>query len=134
VKGDTIIGNDVWIGQNTCILPGVHIGDGVIVGVNSVVGSDIEPYSIVAGNPARLIRKRFDDELISLLLDVKWWDLPVEQMNELIPILSCDDLEKTKIDLKKMINNYVQYGNMISLQDRTSILRLDDILVRELWI
>lgn len=103
VKGDTVIGNDVWIGQNTTILPGVHIRDGVIIGANSVVGSDIEPYSIVAGNPARLIRKRFDDELVSLLLEVKWWDLPIEQINQLIPILSCNDLEKTKINLKKLI-------------------------------
>lgn len=103
VKGDTVIGNDVWVGQNATILPGVHIGDGVIIGSNSVVGSDIEPYSIVVGNPARLIRKRFDDELILLLLEVKWWDLPIEQINQLIPILSCDDLEKTKIDLKRLI-------------------------------
>ncbi len=103
LKGDTIIGNDVWIGQNTTILPGVNIGDGVIIGANSVVGSDIEPYSVVVGNPARLIRKRFDDELISLLLKVTWWNLPVDQINQLIPILSCDDLEKTKIHLKRMI-------------------------------
>jgi virginiamycin A acetyltransferase len=68
LKGDTIIGNDVWIGQNATILPGVHIGDGAIIGANSVVGSDVEAYTIVAGNPARLIRKRFDDELTSLLL------------------------------------------------------------------
>jgi len=103
VKGDTVIGNDVWIGQNTTILPGVHIGDGVIIGANSVVGSDIEPYSIVAGNPARLIRKRFDNELISLLLKVRWWDLPIDEINKLIPILSCDDLEKTKIVLEKLV-------------------------------
>jgi virginiamycin A acetyltransferase len=104
VKGNTVIGNDVWIGQNTTILPGVNIGDGVIIGANSVVGSDIEPYSIVAGNPARLIRKKFDDELISLLLEVKWWNLPIEEINQLIAVLSCEDLEKTKIDLKKMTN------------------------------
>ncbi len=103
VKGDTIIGNDVWIGQNTTILPGVHIGDGVIIGANSVVGSDIEPYSIVAGNPARLVRKRFDDELVLLLLEVKWWNLPNEQINQLIPILSCDDLAKVKNFLKELM-------------------------------
>ena len=103
IKGDTVIGNDVWIGQNTTILPGVQIGDGVIIGANSTVGSNIEPYSVVAGNPARLIRKRFDDELIALLLKVKWWDLPIEEINQFIPILSCDDLEKTKVELKKLI-------------------------------
>ncbi len=67
-KGDTVIGNDVWIGQNAVILPGVHIGDGAIIGASSVVGSDVQPYSIVAGNPAKQIRKRFDDEFIALLL------------------------------------------------------------------
>ena len=62
LKGDTVIGNDVWIGQNAVILPGVHIGDGAIIGANSVVGSNVEPYTIVAGNPANELRKRFDDE------------------------------------------------------------------------
>ena len=66
-KGDTIIGNDVWIGQNVTFLPGVHVGDGCIIGANSVVASDIPPYSVVVGNPARIIRKRFDDEMIGLL-------------------------------------------------------------------
>ena len=66
IKGDTIIGNDVWIGQNATILPGVHIGDGAIIGANSVVGSNVDPYTIVVGNPAKTIRKRFDDELIDL--------------------------------------------------------------------
>ena len=68
LKGDTVIGNDVWIGQNAVILPGVHIGDGAIIGASSVVGRDVEPYTIVVGNPARPVRKRFDDELTALLL------------------------------------------------------------------
>lgn len=105
VKGDTIIGNDVWIGQNATVLPGVHIGDGAIIGANSVVGSDVAPYSIVVGNPARLIRKRFDDDLIALLLEVKWWNLPIEQINQFIPVLSCDDLEKVKGELEKLKND-----------------------------
>ena len=66
-KGDTIVGNDVWIGQNATILPGVHVGDGVVIGAKSVVGRNIEPYTIVVGNPAKPVRKRFDDELIALL-------------------------------------------------------------------
>lgn len=103
LKGDTIIGNDVWIGQNVTILPGVHIGDGVIIGANSVVGKNIEPYSVVVGNPAQLIRKRFDNELISLLLAFRWWDLPIEQINELIPVLSCDEPDKVKTALKNRI-------------------------------
>ena len=85
-KGDTVIGNDVWIGQNATILPGVHIGDGAIIGANSVVASDVEPYSIVVGNPVKLIRYRFDGELTSLLLKFKWWDKPVEEINALIPM------------------------------------------------
>lgn len=67
-----MVGNDVWIGQDATILPGVKIGDGAIVGAHSVVGSDVEPYVIVAGNPARQKRKRFDQELIELLLELQW--------------------------------------------------------------
>lgn len=63
-----MIGNDVWIGQNATILPGVHIGDGAIIGANAIVGSDVAPYSVVVGNPAKEIKKRFDEEFISLLL------------------------------------------------------------------
>ena len=96
LKGDTVIGNDVWIGQNAVILPGVHIGDGAILGANSVVGHDVEPYSIVAGNPAKLLRKRFDEELIALLLEWKWWDRKIEEIEQLIPLLSCSDFETVK--------------------------------------
>ena len=101
IKGDTVIGNDVWIGQDAVILPGVHVGDGAIIGACSVVGSDIDPYSIVVGDPAKLLRKRFDDELIDLLLRFKWWDRSVDEINELIPILTCSDLEKVRKELKK---------------------------------
>ena len=106
LKGDTVVGNDVWIGQNATILPGVKIGDGAIIGANSTVGSNVAPYTIVAGNPARLIRKRFDDELIEILEKVKWWNLPISEINELIPLLSCSDLQKVKTELKiKFLNN-----------------------------
>ena len=100
LKGDTVIGNDVWIGQNAVILPGVHIGDGVIIGANSVVGKDVEPYTIVIGNPAQVLRKRFDNELINLLLAFKWWDKEIEEINALIPLLTCSDLEKVKRELR----------------------------------
>ena len=99
LKGDTVIGNDVWIGQNAVILPGVHVGDGAIIGANSVVGSDVGPYTIVAGNPAKALRKRFDDELVDLLLAFRWWDREIEEINALIPILTCSDLEKAKREL-----------------------------------
>ena len=99
-KGDTVIGNDVWIGQNAVILPGVHIGDGAIIGANSVVGCHVAPYTIVVGNPAKALRKRFDDELIDLLLRFKWWDKSVEEINRLIPLLTCSDLEKVREALR----------------------------------
>ena len=103
LKGDTIIGNDVWIGQNVTILPGVHIGDGAIIGLNSVVGSDIAPYTIVAGNPAKVIRKRFDNQLIKLLLKLKWWDKSIKEINDLIPILTDNNLAEVKKKLKKIV-------------------------------
>ncbi len=104
LKGDTVIGNDVWIGQNAVILPGVHIGDGAIIGANSIVGADVKPYTIVVGNPAKELRKRFNDELIDLLLRFKWWDKGVEEINSLIPILTCNDLEKVKAELVKRLD------------------------------
>ena len=106
-KGDTVIGNDVWIGQNATILPGVHIGDGAIIGANSVVASDVEPYSIVVGNPVKLIRYRFDEELTSLLLKFKWWDKPVEEINALIPVLTNSDLEFVKNKIRELTEKVV---------------------------
>ena len=102
-KGDTVVGNDVWIGQNSTILPGVHIGDGAIIGLNSVITRDVPPYTIVAGNSAKAVRKRFDDELIDLLLKLKWWDKSVEEINVLIPLLSCSDLAKVKQEIKSLL-------------------------------
>ncbi|MBO4713141.1 MAG: CatB-related O-acetyltransferase [Fibrobacter sp.] len=103
LKGDTVIGNDVWIGQNATILPGVHIGDGAIIGASSVVGSDVEPYTIVAGNPAQFIRNRFDNELTNLMLEWRWWDNPIEEINSLIPILTSSDLTDVKKKVKEML-------------------------------
>jgi len=79
-KGDTIIGNDVWIGYDATIMPGVKIGDGAIIGGKSVVTKDVEPYSVVGGNPAKLIRKRFSDSKIAELLYLKWWNWTVEEI------------------------------------------------------
>ena len=103
IKGDTIIGNDVWIGQNATILPGVHIGDGAIIGANSVVGSNVEPYTIVVGNPAKALRKRFDEELIDIMEKLKWWDKSIEEINNLIPLLTNSNLEYVKEELKKLL-------------------------------
>ena len=102
-KGDTVVGNDVWIGQNATLLPGVHVGDGAIIGANSTVGSGVEPYTLVAGNPARPVRKRFDEELTRLMLRLQWWNLPVPEINALIPLLSNPDLEHVKKQLKERL-------------------------------
>lgn len=105
LKGDTVVGNDVWIGQNATILPGVHIGDGAIIGLNSVVTKDIEPYTIVAGNPAKVIRKRFDNELIELMLELKWWNKSIEEIKKVIPILTDNNVEKVKNEVRLLLKN-----------------------------
>jgi len=79
-KGDIVVGNDVWIGYEAVLMPGVTIGDGAIIGTRAVVTKDVPPYTIVGGVPAREIRKRFDDETIAKLLSLKWWDWPAEKI------------------------------------------------------
>ncbi len=95
-KGDTIIGNDVWIGQNVTILPGVHIGDGAIIGANSVVTKDIPAYHIAGGNPCKIIRKRFNEELINYLEEIKWWNWEEDKIFKNLEILCSNDIEKIK--------------------------------------
>lgn len=96
LKGDTVIGNDVWIGENVTILPGVHIGDGAIIGANSVVAKDIEPYSVAVGNPCRVVRKRFDEEIIKKLCALKWWDWDEEKIFKNLDALTSGSLELIK--------------------------------------
>lgn len=91
-KGDTVVGNDVWIGQNVTVMPGVHIGDGAIIAANSVVTKFVPPYTIAGGNPCRVIRKRFDYALIACLLELKWWDWPAEKIFEHLDALCSGDL------------------------------------------
>ncbi len=95
-KGDTIVGNDVWIGQNVTIMPGIKIGDGSIIAANSVVTKDVRPYHIVGGNPSGIIRKRFDDNLISYLLELQWWNWDKEKIFSNLEILCSPDIEKIK--------------------------------------
>ena len=97
------IGNDVFIGMGVTVLDGVTIGDGAIIGANSVVAKDIPPYSVAVGNPCRVVRKRFGDDLIELLLKFKWWDKSIEEIEDLMPILSCGDLEKVKNEIKSRL-------------------------------
>lgn len=102
-KGDTVIGNDVWIGRNSVILPGVHIGDGAIVAAQSVVAKDVAPYTVAGGNPARFIKARFDGELTDLLLRLRWWDMEGEALVELLPLLCDPDLEKVRLALRERL-------------------------------
>lgn len=91
-KGDVIIGNDVWLGQGAFILSGVTIGNGAVVGAHAVVGKDVPPYAIVAGNPARVIRYRFDEQTIQKLQTIAWWDWPENEIEKIVPLLVSDDL------------------------------------------
>ncbi|MBK1839467.1 type B chloramphenicol O-acetyltransferase [Azospirillum sp. YIM B02556] len=90
--GDTVIGNDVWIGSEAIIMPGITIGDGAVIGTRSLVTRDVAPYAIVGGNPARVIRKRFDDSLVALLLEMTWWDWSDDQLQDAMPILTSGDI------------------------------------------
>ncbi len=95
----TIIGHDVWIGQNVLIKQGLQIGTGAVIGMGSIVTKNVKPYSIVAGNPARLIRMRFDAEIINSLLDSKWWELSDKELQELGPYI------KEPQEFLKQLNN-----------------------------
>jgi len=92
-KGDTIIGNDVWLGYNATIMPGIKVGDGAIIATNSVVTKDVPPYAVVGGNPATIIRKRFDDETINKLLEVRWWDWDIEKITANLKIICSGDID-----------------------------------------
>ncbi|MBN1075000.1 antibiotic acetyltransferase [Clostridium botulinum] len=92
-KGNVIIGNDVWIGRRTTILSGVNIGNGVSIGANSVIAKDIPNYAIVAGNPAKIIRYKFDTETINKLLEISWWDWELEDLRRIVPILQSGNVK-----------------------------------------
>lgn len=100
-KGDIVIGNDVWIGRESIIMPGVKIGDGSIIGAYSVVTKDVPPYSVFGGNPAVFIKQRFNDELIEILLNLKWWDFEDEKLVKFLPLLCEPDLAKVQQLLKQ---------------------------------
>ncbi|GEN85993.1 Vat family streptogramin A O-acetyltransferase [Oceanobacillus sojae] len=93
LKGDTIIGNDVWIGMDAMIMPGVTIGDGAIIGAGSIVAKDVEPYTIVGGNSANQIKKRFSESKIKELLQIRWWDLDIQVINNHMDAILGLDME-----------------------------------------
>lgn len=97
LRGDTVVGNDVWIGYDVSIMPGVTIGDGAVIAAHSVVSRDVPPYAIVAGNPAQTVRRRFDDETVARLLAIGWWHWPVEKITRNLAAIrggSVDALEE----------------------------------------
>jgi chloramphenicol O-acetyltransferase type B len=91
--GDTVIGNDVWIGSEAIIMPGVKIGDGAVIGTRALVTKDVEPYAIVGGNPAKVIRKRFAEREITLLLEMRWWDWPEDRLKHAMPIMTSERID-----------------------------------------
>lgn len=93
-NGSVAIGNDVWIGYGVIILPGVAIGDGAVIGAGTVVAKDIPPYSVVVGNPVKVIRKRFTEKEIEKLLDIKWWNWPVAKIKENVKYLHSNNFKK----------------------------------------
>ena len=92
-KGDTVVGNDVWIGYEAVILSGVHIGDGAIIGARAVVTKDVPPYTIVGGVPAGIIRKRHDEATIARLQHARWWDWPFERIRRALPAIMSGDVD-----------------------------------------
>lgn len=95
-KGDIVIGNDVWIGYEAVILSGVTIGDGAIIGTRAVVTKDVPPYTIVGGVPARHIRRRFDEETVTRLMELKWWEWSVEKIKENLPAIQSGRINELK--------------------------------------
>ena len=92
--GDTVVGNDVWVGSEAMVMPGITIGDGAVIGSRALVTKDVEPYSVIGGNPAKLIKKRFCDRHVELLLEMKWWEWEDLRLKEAIPILCSNDIDK----------------------------------------
>ena len=92
LKGDTVIGNDVWLGYDALIMPGIKIGDGAIIASRSVVTKDVPPYAVVGGNPAKLIKLRHSEEEIEKLLALKWWNWPVEKITANLKLITGGDI------------------------------------------
>lgn len=107
-KGDTVLGNDVWLGQNCVVMPGVRIGDGAIVAAHSVVTRDVAPYTVAGGNPARFLKDRFDRELTALLLELKWWDYEGEALVKLLPLLCSGELDRVRESVRQILRERAQ--------------------------
>lgn len=103
-KGNVSIGNDVWIGMDAMLLSGITVGDGAVIAARAVCTKDVPPYAIVAGNQGRIVRYRFDDDVIAALLKIRWWDWPIQDVHNAVPLL-------LQTDIKKFIEWCEQYGH-----------------------
>ncbi|MGC4117547.1 MAG: CatB-related O-acetyltransferase [Myxococcales bacterium] len=92
-KGDTVIGNDVWIGYDALLMPGVKVGDGAIIASRAVVTRDVPPYAVVGGNPAEVVKKRFDDATVEKLLALRWWDWDAAKITRNLELLVAADVD-----------------------------------------
>jgi GT2 family glycosyltransferase/acetyltransferase-like isoleucine patch superfamily enzyme/cytochrome c-type biogenesis protein CcmH/NrfG/glycosyltransferase involved in cell wall biosynthesis len=139
-KGDVVIGNDVWIGDDAVILSGVTVGDGAVIAARTVVTKDVPPYDILGGNPARTIRKRFSDESIAMLLELKWWDWHVDKINEYIPNLCSEDVSELYTSVKTAMSAGVDFsagvdrGNFFTGERAMPLApNMDPQIMREHW-
>ncbi len=101
-RGNTVLGNGCWIGMRAVLMPGVKLGEGCVVAVGSVVTKDVEPYTIVGGNPAKVIKKRFSDEVIKRILELKIYDLPEEKIDSLQDVLCANDINALEQKVKNI--------------------------------
>ena len=92
-KGDTVVGNDIWFGYGSTIMPAISIGDGAIIAAKSVVTKDVPPYAVVGGNPARVLKIRFNEDVVKKLLEIKWWDWSIEKITKNIQYIINNDIE-----------------------------------------
>lgn len=110
-NGNILIGNDVWIGRDVTILSGVTIGHGAVIASNSHIVKDVEPYSIVGGNPGKLIKFRFEPKQIELLLKMEWWNLPMDLIEKIVPFLcmqESDNFDENISNIYKLSNDYLE--------------------------
>ncbi len=110
LAGDTIIGNDVWIGSECVIMPGVTIGDGAVIGARAVVTKDVEPYTIVVGNPGNAVKSRFTESQIEMLLEMKWWDWPIEVLQANMDLMCSSDIDG-------LYRRFLQFQDMLKSTD-----------------
>lgn len=108
-NGNVTIGNDVWIGRDVTILSGITIGNGAVIASNSHIVKDVEPYSIVGGNPAKLIKYRFEPTHIEFLLKLQWWNFPIDQIEKMVPYLCCQHSNDINFNFKELLNYQIDY-------------------------